>query len=141
MVIIKGNADSESGTLPSAELIAAMGRYNESMVKAGVMLAGEGLQPSSKGARVKFIAGNKTKVIDGPFAEAKDLVAGFWLIETKSKAEALEWVKRCPVGEGTEIEVRQLFETGDFPEDVMPAEEAAREEALRNQLQRKAASS
>jgi hypothetical protein len=138
MVIIKADADSESGKLPSAELVAAMGRYNEEMVKAGVMLAGEGLQSSSKGARVRFLPGHKTQVIDGPF-ETKELVAGFWLIETKSKAEALEWVKRCPVGAGTEIEVRQLFEATDFPSEVMPPEEVAREEALRVELQRKAA--
>ncbi len=138
MVIIKADADSESGKLPSAELIAAMGRYNEEMVKAGVMLAGEGLQPSSKGARVRFLAGNKPQVIDGPF-ETKELVAGFWLIETKSKAEALEWVRRCPAGVGAEIEVRQLFEAADFPSDVMPPEEVAREDALRAELQRKAA--
>lgn len=138
MVIIKADADSESGKLPSAELVAAMGRYNEEMVKAGVMLAGEGLQPSSKGARVRFLAGHKTQVIEGPF-EPRELVAGFWLIETKSKAEALEWVKRCPVGAGTEIEVRQLFETTDFPSDVLSPEEAAREASLRAELQRKAA--
>jgi hypothetical protein len=139
IVIIKADADSEAGKLPSPELMAAMGRYNEQMVQAGVMLAGEGLHPSAKGSRVQFLEGNKTKVIDGPFANAKDLVAGFWLIETKSKAEALEWVKRCPVGPGAEIEVRQLFEATDFPSDVMPPEEAAREEALRAELQRKAA--
>jgi len=138
MVIIKADGESESGKLPSAELIAAMGRYNEQMVKAGVMLAGEGLQPSSKGARVQFLAGNKTQVIDGPF-ETKGLVAGFWLIETKSKAEALEWVRRCPAGAGAEIEVRQLFEAADFPSEVMPPEEVAREDALRAELQRKAA--
>lgn len=138
MVIIKADADSESGKLPSAELIAAMGRYNEQMVKAGVMLAGEGLQPSSKGARVRFLGGNKTQVIDGPF-ETQELVAGFWLIETKSKAEALEWVRRCPVDAGSEIEVRQLFEASDFPGEVMPPEEVAREDALRAELQRKAA--
>jgi hypothetical protein len=139
IVIIKADTDSEAGKMPSAELIAAMGRYNEQMVQAGVMLAGEGLHPSSKGARVQFLEGNKTKVIEGPFSNPKDLVAGFWLIETKSKAEALEWVKRCPAGPGAEIEVRQLFEATDFPSDVMPPEEAAREEALRAELQRKAA--
>jgi hypothetical protein len=140
IVIIKANADSEAGKLPTAELIAAMGRYNEQLVKAGVMLAGEGLHPSSKGSRVQFLEGRKTKVVDGPFAETKELVAGFWLIETKSKAEALEWVKRCPVGSGTEIEVRPLHEASDFPSDVLPPEAAARENALRAELPRKASS-
>jgi len=139
MVIIKEDQDSEAGKLPTAEMFAAMGRYNEQMVKAGVMLAGEGLHPSSKGARVKFLADNKTMVIDGPFAEAKELIAGFWLIGTKSREEALEWVKRCPVRPGTEIEVRQVQEVADFPSEVLPPEEAAREHALRSELQRKAA--
>jgi hypothetical protein len=102
------------------------------------MLAGEGLQPSSKGARVRFLPGHKTQVVEGPF-DVKELVAGFWLIETKSKAEALEWVKRCPAGAGAEIELRQLFEAADFPSEVLPPDEFAREQALRDELQRRAA--
>ena len=116
MVIVKANAESEAGAMPSQEILAAMGKFNEELVKAGVMLAGEGLQPSSKGARVKF-SGAKRTVIDGPFAETKELIAGFWLIQVKSKDEAIEWVKRCPnpmpAGESV-IEIRQLFEPEDF---------------------------
>src|SRR6185312_7978025 len=121
MVMVKANADSEAGVMPSQDLLAAMGRYNDELVKAGVMLAGEGLQPSSKGARVKF-SGKKRTVIDGPFAETKELIAGFWLIQVKSKAEAIEWVKRCPnplEGEA-EIEIRQVFEAADFGEAFTP---------------------
>ncbi len=121
MIIVKADKNSEAGVLPSTELLAAMGKYNEELVKAGVMLAGEGLQPSSKGARVKF-SGKKRTVIDGPFAETKELIAGFWLIQVKSKEEAIEWVKRCPnpmEGE-TEIEIRQVFEAADFGEAFTP---------------------
>ena len=116
-----------------------MGKFNEELVKAGVMLAGEGLHPSSKGARVRFSGGKRT-VIDGPFAETKELIAGFWLWQVKSKEEAIEWVKRCPTpltGE-SEIEIRQVFEASDFPSEIFPPEEAAREQALRDKLQRKA---
>ncbi|MPY87500.1 MAG: YciI family protein [Luteitalea sp.] len=115
MVMIKANKDTEAGVLPSEELLAAMGKYNEELVKAGVLLAGEGLQPSSKGARVKF-SGDKRTVIDGPFTEAKELVAGFWLFQVKSLDEAIEWVKRVPnpTGEESEIEIRQVFELEDF---------------------------
>lgn len=115
MVIIKASKDSEAGVLPSAELLAAMGRYNEELVKAGVLLAGEGLHPSSKGVRVRF-SGDKRTVIDGPFAETKELVAGFWLIQVKSKEEAIEWVRRIPNphDEETEIELRQVFSEEDF---------------------------
>lgn len=141
MVIVKANKDSEAGVPPSKEVMTAMMKFNEEMVKAGVMLAGEGLQPSSKGARVKFSGGKRT-VIDGPFAETKELIAGFWLIQVKSKEEALEWVRRCPApfGESEEavIEVRQVFEASDFPPDVFPPEEAAREQAMRDEIQRKA---
>jgi hypothetical protein len=141
MAIVKATKDSEAGVLPSKELLEAMGRFNEEMAKAGVLLAGEGLQPSSKGARVKFSKGKRT-VIDGPFAETKELIAGFWLLETKSKEEAIEWIKRSPApfdeGLEPEIEIRQLFETSDFPADIFPAEEAAKEEALRAELQKKA---
>ena len=121
MVLVKENEESESGALPSTATLAAMQSYNEELVNAGVMLAGEGLQPSSKGARVKF-SGGKTTVIDGPFTEAKELVAGFWLWEVKSKEEAIEWVKRCPAPmEGdSEIEIRQVFEPADFGEAFTP---------------------
>jgi len=112
MVIVKANKDSEAGVLPDEKILAEMGKFNEELVKAGVMLAGEGLQASSKGARVKFSKGKKT-VVDGPFAETKELVAGFWLWQVKSKAEAIEWLKRAPF-EDTEVEIRQVFETADF---------------------------
>jgi hypothetical protein len=117
MVMVKANEDTEAGVMPSQELLTEMGRYNEELVKAGVMLAGEGLQPSSKGARVRFSGKDRT-VIDGPFAETKELIAGFWLIQVKSLDEAIEWVKRCPnpmEGE-SEIEIRQVFELDDFGE-------------------------
>ena len=113
MVIVKANADSEAGVLPDEKILTAMGRFNEQLVQAGVMLAGEGLQASSKGARVRFSGGKQT-VIDGPFAETKELIAGFWLLEVRSKQEAIEWVKRAPFGEGDEIEIRQVFEADDF---------------------------
>jgi hypothetical protein len=117
MVIIKGTEDSEAGKMPSEELLSVMAKFNEEMVKAGVMLDGNGLQPSSKGARVRF-AGGKRMVIDGPFAETKELVAGYWILQTKSLAEAVEWIKRCPNphNEESEIEIRQLFELEDFGE-------------------------
>src|SRR5436309_2964670 len=115
MVLIKANQDTEAGALPSQELLTEMGKFNEELVKAGVMLAGEGLHPSSKGARVRF-SGSKRTVIDGPFTETKELIAGFWLWQVKSKAEAIEWVKRCPnpTGAEAEIEIRQVFEADDF---------------------------
>jgi hypothetical protein len=140
MAIVKANKDSEAGVLPSKELLAAMGKFNEEMVKAGVLLAGEGLQASSKGARVKF-SGTKRTVIDGPFAETKELIAGFWLLQVKSKEEAIEWIKRSPApfeGE-SEIEIRQVFEASDFPAEIFPPEDAAREQSLRDELQRKSA--
>lgn len=136
MVLVKANEDSEAGVLPSKEILAAMGRYNEELVKAGVMLAGEGLHASSKGARVKF-DGNKRAVTDGPFAETKELIAGFWLIQAASKEEAIEWVSRAPFDGGTEIEVRQVVEASDFPAEIFPPEDAAREQELRDELQRK----
>jgi hypothetical protein len=121
MVMVKANEASEAGVLPSQELLTAMGKYNEELVKAGVMLAGEGLHPSSKGVRVRFSKDKRT-VIDGPFVETKELVAGFWLIQVKSKEEAIEWVKRCPAPmEGdSEIEIRQVFEAEDFGEAFTP---------------------
>jgi len=129
MIIVKANKDSEAGVLPSRELLTEMGKYNEELVKAGVLLAGEGLQPSSKGARVKF-AGSKRIVTDGPFAETKELIAGFWLIQVKSKAEAIEWVKRAPnpmPGTESEIEIRQVFEADDFGEALTPELKQAEE--------------
>jgi hypothetical protein len=121
MVLIKANEQTEAGALPSQEVLTAMGKYNEELVKAGVLLAGEGLQPSSKGARVRW-AGGRTSVVDGPFTEAKELVAGFWLLQVKSKEEAIEWVKRVPnpEGEDAEIEIRQVFELDDFGPAVTP---------------------
>ncbi len=121
MVIVKANAETEAGKLPSTELLTAMGKYNEDLVKAGVMLAGEGLQPSSKGARIKF-SGSKRTVVDGPFAESKELIAGFWLWQCRSKEEAIEWAKRCPnpTGEESVLEIRQVFETDDFGAELTP---------------------
>jgi hypothetical protein len=132
MVIVKANKDSEAGVMPSRELLAEMGKFNEELVKAGVMLAGEGLQPSSKGARVKF-SGSERTVIDGPFPETKELVAGFWLWRVKSKEEAIEWLKRAPFGGGVEVEIRQIFEPEDFGAALTP-ELREREERLRAQL-------
>ena len=140
MAIVKANKDSEAGVMPSRELLAAMGKFNEEMVKAGVLLAGEGLKPSSKGARVKF-SGNKRTVVDGPFSESKELIAGFWLLQVKSKEEAIEWIKRSPApfeGE-SQIEIRQVFEASDFPAEIFPEEQVAREHSLRDELQRKTA--
>ncbi len=123
MLIVKATNGSEAGKLPSQELLAEMGRFNEELVKAGVMLAGEGLQPSSKGARVKFSGNNKRTVVDGPFAETKELIAGFWIIQARSLEEAIEWARRSPhpmPGEESEIEVRQVFEAEDFGEAFTP---------------------
>ena len=133
MVIVKADKDSEAGKLPSPEVFEAMGKYNEELVKAGVMLAGEGLHPSSKGARVRF-EGKKRTVIDGPFAETKELIAGFWLWQVKSKDEALEWLKRAPFDGGTEIELRQVYETSDFGDAVSP-ELREKEERLRETIE------
>ncbi len=134
MVLVKANEESEAGIMPEEKMLAEMGEYNEKLVKAGIMLAGEGLHPSSKGARVRFSGTDRT-VIDGPFSETKELVAGFWLIDVKSKEEAIEWVKRCPnpmPGE-SEIEIRQVFEASDFGEEYTP-ELRAKEEELRRQI-------
>jgi len=121
MVIIKATRDTEAGVMPDEKLLTDMGRYNEELVKAGVMLAGEGLHPSSKGARVRF-SGSQRLVVDGPFAETRELIAGFWLWQVKSKDEAIEWVKRCPnpTGEEAEIEIRQVFEAEDFGAEFTP---------------------
>jgi hypothetical protein len=134
MVIVKANKDSEAGVMPSQELLTAMGNFNEELVKAGVLLAAEGLQPSSKGARVKF-SGDKRTVVDGPFAETKELIAGFWLWQVRSKEEAIEWVKRCPnpMEGDSEIEIRQVFEADDFGAELTP-ELREQEERLRAQV-------
>ncbi|MEX0805176.1 MAG: YciI family protein [Candidatus Binatia bacterium] len=131
MIIVKASKDSEAGVMPSERLLIEMGKYNEELAKAGVMLAGEGLHPTSKGARVKF-SGDQRTVIDGPFAETKELLAGFWLWQVKSKEEAIEWVKRCPNphNEETEVEIRQLFEAEDFGAELTP-ELREQEERLR----------
>src|SRR3982751_2546049 len=113
MVIVKADKNSEAGVMPSTEILAAMGKYNEELVKAGIMLAGEGLHPSSKGVRIRF-DGKKRTVTDGPFAETKELIAGFWLWQVRSREEAIEWLKRAPFDGGTEIELRQVFEAEDF---------------------------
>jgi len=135
MVIVKATKASEAGIMPSETLLAEMGKYNEELVKAGIMQAGEGLQPSSKGARVKF-SGSKRTVVDGPFAETKELVAGFWIWQCKSKAEAIEWAKRCPnpmPGEESELEIRQIFEAEDFGAEFTP-ELREQEERLRAEI-------
>jgi hypothetical protein len=135
MVLVKATKDSEAGTLPDEKLLADMGKFNEELVKAGVMLAGEGLHPSSKGARVRF-SGDKRTVIDGPFAETKELIAGYWLWQVKSKEEAIEWVKRSPnpfPGKESEIEIRQLYEAEDFGAEFTP-ELRKQEERLREQI-------
>ncbi|MEX2142915.1 MAG: YciI family protein [Pirellulales bacterium] len=138
MVIVKATKDSEAGVMPSEQLLADMGKFNEELVNAGVMLAGEGLQPSSKGARVKF-SGAKRTVTDGPFAETKELIAGFWLWQCKSMDEAIEWVKRCPnpmPNEDSEIEIRQVFEAEDFGAEFTP-ELREQEERLRAEIEKK----
>lgn len=138
MIIVKASPDSEAGVMPSEELLTAMGNYNEELVKAGIMLAGEGLHPSSKGARVRF-SGDKRTVIDGPFAETKELIAGYWLWQVKSKEEAIEWVKRCPnpmPGTEAEIEIRQVFEAEDFGAEFTP-ELREQEERLRAQTEKR----
>jgi|SRR5438477_12009822 len=140
MVIVKASKESETGALPDEKILAEMGKFNEQLVKAGIMLAGEGLQPSSKGARVRF-SGSKRTVIDGPFTQTKELIAGFWLWQVKSLDEAIEWVKRCPnphPGE-SEIEIRQVFEAADFGAEFTP-ELREQEERLRAQIEKQKAS-
>ena len=132
MVIVKANKDSEAGVLPSEKMLTEMGRYNEELVKAGVMLAGEGLQASAKGARIRF-SGNTRSVTDGPFSETKELIAGFWLWQVGSKAEAIEWLKRAPFDGGEEVELRQVFEAEDFGAEFTP-ELREQEERLRAQV-------
>jgi hypothetical protein len=131
MILVKADKSSEAGVLPDEKILTEMGKFNEQLVKAGVMLAGEGLQPSSKGARVRF-DGSKRTVIDGPFAETKELIAGFWLWQVKSKEEAIEWLKRAPFGGGTEVEIRQVFEAEDFGPALTP-ELREQEQRLRAQ--------
>ena len=136
MVMVKANKDSEAGVMPSEQLLAEMGNFNEELVKAGIMQAGEGLQPTSKGKRIRF-SGNKRTVVDGPFAETKELVAGYWLWKVKSMDEAVEWAKRCPNPTGTEgeLEIRPLFEAEDFGKEFTP-ELRAQEERLREQIEK-----
>jgi hypothetical protein len=136
MMLVKADADSEAGVMPSPELVSAMNDFNEAMAKAGVMLAGEGLHESAKGARVAFSGGERT-VTRGPFPDPTSVVAGFWLIEVPSLEDAIGWATRVPFEAG-EIEIRRVFETADFPEEVLPPAEAAREEALRAELARRA---
>jgi len=139
MILIKANKDSEAGAMPSQELLAEMGKFNEELVKAGVMLAGEGLHPSSKGARVRF-SGDKRIVTDGPFAETKELIAGFWIWQCKSKQEAIDWVKRCPnpmPNTEAEIEIRQVFEAADFGAEFTP-ELREQEDRLRSRIEKNA---
>jgi hypothetical protein len=137
MIIVKANEKSEAGVMPSERLLTEMGKYNEELVKAGVLLAGEGLHPTSKGARVRF-SGSKRTVVDGPFPETKELVAGFWLIQVSSKEEAIEWVKRIPNPDGdeSEVEIRQVFEAEDFGAEFTP-EAREREDRLRAELARR----
>ena len=132
MVIVKASPESEAGKMPSEKLLADMGKFNEELVKAGVLLAGEGLHPSSKGVRIRF-SGDKRTVIDGPFSETKELVAGFWLWQVRSKEEAIEWVKRAPMPEGSVIEIRQVFEADDFGAEFTP-ELREQEERIRAQV-------
>lgn len=132
MVIVKANRESEAGVLPDTELLAKMGKYNEQLVKAGVMLAGDGLQPTSKGKRVKF-SGDKRTVMDGPFTETKELIAGYWLWQVRSIDEAVEWLKRAPFDGGAEIEIRPVYEANDFGENFTP-ELREQEQRLREQL-------
>lgn len=136
MVLVKANKESEAGVMPSKEMLAAMGRFNEELAAAGVMLAGEGLQASAKGARIRF-GGARPVVIDGPFAETKELVAGFWILQVASRQEAIDWISKAPFEAGDEVEIRQVFETEDFPADIFPPEEAEKEVKLREELQAK----
>ena len=133
MVIVKADKDSEAGVMPTEQMLADMGNFNDELVKAGVMLAGEGLHPSSKGVRIRFRGSDRT-VIDGPFAETKELIAGFWLIQVKSLDEAIEWMKRAPMGGDTELEIRQVFEAEDFGDEFTP-ELRAQEERQRAQME------
>ena len=134
MLQVRADKDTEAGVMPSRELVTAMGKFNETMIKSGVMLAGEGLHPSSNGARVSFALG-RPKLIEPPFAAPNELIAGFWIIDVESKDKAIEWAVRAPFEDGL-IEIRQVFEASDFPADILPSEEAAREEFWRKEQQR-----
>jgi len=136
MVIVKASKESEAGAMPEEKILTAMAKYNEDLGKAGVLLAGEGLHPTSKGARVKF-SGNQRTVTDGPFAETKELVAGFWLWKVKSRAEAIEWLKRAPFDGGTEVEIRQVFEPEEFGDEFTPEARAIEKRALDEAAKRK----
>ena len=135
MIIVKSSPESEAGALPDSEMIAAMGRYNEELIAAGVLLAADGLHPSSNGARIKF-DGGKIKVTDGPFPETKELIGGYWLIDVQSKDAALEWVKRIPFKNGEEVELRKVHEASDFPVDSVSEEHLAKEAAWREANQK-----
>jgi hypothetical protein len=137
MLQVRADRDTEAGVLPTKELVAAMGRFNEEMIRAGIMLAADGLHASSKGARVSF-AGGKPSVIEPPFADPKELIAGFWIIDVASKEAAIDWARRAPFGDGI-IEIRQLFEASDFPPEILSVEDAAREQAWRDEQQRNSA--
>jgi hypothetical protein len=139
MLIVKASKESEAGALPSKELVAAMGKFNEEMIKAGVMLSGEGLHPSSKGARIAY-SGQKRTVTEGPFSQTGELIAGFWVIQVKSRQDAMDWASRVPFTNGEVVEVRQIFEASDFPPEILPPDAAAREQAWRDAQQRKGAS-
>ena len=133
MILVPASKDSEAGVLPDGKLLGEMGKFNEEMVKAGVMLAGEGLHPTSKGARLRF-SGGGAKVIDGPFTESKELIAGYWLIQVKSKEEAIAWMKRAPFGGGTTLEIRQVFDAADFAPSDPTGEHRAKEAELRERM-------
>src|ERR1700681_4909597 len=137
MLQVRADRDTEAGVMPTKELVAAMGKFNAEMIEAGVMLAGDGLHPSSKGARISFAGGTPT-LIEPPFAEPNELIAGFWIIDVKSREEAIDWARRAPFDGGT-IEIRQVFEASDFPPEILPAEDAARETAWRKEQQRNTA--
>lgn len=136
MVIVKATPETEQGRMPSSEELAAMGRFNEELIDAGIMLAGEGLKDSRSGARIEFGKNGATRVIDGPFAEAKELVAGFWIIQVKDREEALAWMRRAPMNEGDMLEIRQVFEASDFPADSVTEEHLRKEQEFRDRTQK-----
>ncbi len=138
MIIVPATKETEAGRLPTGEELATMGKFGEEMVKAGVMLAGEGLHATSRGARVKFGGGKRPQVFDGPFTESKELIAGFWIIQVRSKAEAIEWASRAPFPDGVELEIRQIFEDDDFAPSDPTGELRAKDEKLRQEIARKA---
>jgi hypothetical protein len=139
MLIVKASKESEAGALPSKELVAAMGKFNEEMIKAGAMLSGEGLHPSSRGVRIAY-SGQKRTVTDGPFSQPGELIAGFWVIQVKSRQDAIDWARRVPFTNGEVVEVRQIFEASDFPPEILPPDAAAREQSWRDAQERKATS-